>query len=186
MDIGTKIRNLRISKGMTQEKLAEATDLSTRTVQRIENGEVDPRANSLQLIAKALDVEYGYFIEEAEDEGRERSERDRLWLAVMHLSLALLLFLPTVILWQLKKKAIKGISSQLRDLLIVQLYCWLFVVIPGVLIYWKMDKPGYLIIGLSMTLIWAIHNAVMVARGKALQLFPVKKNEKETNCAGKS
>ena len=67
MDIGTKIRNLRISKGMTQEKLAEATDLSTRTVQRIENGEVDPRANSLQLIAKALDVEYGYFIEEAED-----------------------------------------------------------------------------------------------------------------------
>jgi DNA-binding XRE family transcriptional regulator len=28
---------------MTQEELAEKTEVSTRTIQRIENGEVDPR-----------------------------------------------------------------------------------------------------------------------------------------------
>jgi len=42
MKTGEKIRDLRIKKGMTQEELAEKTELSVRTIQRIESGEVDP------------------------------------------------------------------------------------------------------------------------------------------------
>ena len=45
METGKLIRELRIKKGMTQEELADKTEVSSRTtIQRIENGEVDPRS----------------------------------------------------------------------------------------------------------------------------------------------
>jgi len=48
MKTGEKIRDLRIKKGMTQEELAEKTELSVRTIQRIESGEVDPSVSLSQ------------------------------------------------------------------------------------------------------------------------------------------
>lgn len=53
METGKLIRELRIKKGMNQKELADKTEISTRTIQRIENGEVDPRAYTLQMISKA-------------------------------------------------------------------------------------------------------------------------------------
>lgn len=47
MDTGKLIKELRLKKGMTQEELAAKTEVSSRTIQRIENGEVDPRAYTL-------------------------------------------------------------------------------------------------------------------------------------------
>lgn len=44
METGKIIKDLRIKKGITQEELAGLTELSARTIQRIENGDVDPRA----------------------------------------------------------------------------------------------------------------------------------------------
>lgn len=190
MDIGLKIRELRISKGITQEKLAEETNLSTRTIQRIENGEVDPRANSLQVIAKALDVDYNYFREdELKDEKEERSDQDNLWLAGMHLSMTLHLFFPTYLLWRMKKDSITGITKHFRDLMTVQLYFWLIIIIPGLIIMVtgigrgaplasEMGNPWYLIIGFIMSLISAIDNAVKVANNKPYNYFPFKKDNK--------
>ena len=43
MSIGQKIKDARIKKGLTQEDLAAKTDISVRTIQRIENEEVAPR-----------------------------------------------------------------------------------------------------------------------------------------------
>ncbi len=54
--IGRKIKDLRVLKGLTQEDLAERTQLSVRTIQRIEKGEVDPRTYTLNLLAEALKV----------------------------------------------------------------------------------------------------------------------------------
>ena len=39
MEAGKLIKELRIKKGMTQEELADKTEVSVRTIQRIENGE---------------------------------------------------------------------------------------------------------------------------------------------------
>ena len=61
MKTGKLIKELRIKKGMTQEELADKTELSARTIQRIENGEVDPRAYTLQMIAQALEVDFSLF-----------------------------------------------------------------------------------------------------------------------------
>ncbi len=41
-DIGQKVAELRRQQNMTQEQLAEYCEVSTRTIQRIESGEVEP------------------------------------------------------------------------------------------------------------------------------------------------
>ena len=74
METGKLIKDLRLKKGMTQEELAEKTEVSTRTIQRIENGEVDPRAYTLQMIAKALEVEFNIFVEEDSESKEEDTE----------------------------------------------------------------------------------------------------------------
>jgi len=98
METGKLIKELRIKKGMTQEELADKTEVSARTIQRIENGEVDPRAYTLQMIAKALDVDFSLF---AENELKEKQEPQKIdgnhWLALIHLSGIIPLIFPTLV-----------------------------------------------------------------------------------------
>ncbi len=54
-ELGKKIAELRKSKGFTQEELVEKCNLSVRTLQRIESGEVAPRSYTIKLIFTALD-----------------------------------------------------------------------------------------------------------------------------------
>jgi transcriptional regulator with XRE-family HTH domain len=51
-DLGKKISELRLAKGLTQSELAEKCNLSLRTIQRIESAEVTPRSYSVKLILK--------------------------------------------------------------------------------------------------------------------------------------
>jgi transcriptional regulator with XRE-family HTH domain len=53
--LGKKITELRKSKGLTQEELVERCNISVRTIQRIETGEVTPRSYTLKTILSALD-----------------------------------------------------------------------------------------------------------------------------------
>lgn len=57
-DLGLKIIELRQSKGLTQDELVKQCNLSIRTLQRIESGEVIPRGYTLKLIANALDFDF--------------------------------------------------------------------------------------------------------------------------------
>lgn len=87
METGKLIKELRLKKGMTQEELADKTEVSARTIQRIENGEVDPRAYTLQMIARALEVDYSLFTENEPDEEQEiQQANDRTWLGLLHFS----------------------------------------------------------------------------------------------------
>ncbi|EUJ37588.1 cupin domain-containing protein [Brochothrix thermosphacta DSM 20171 = FSL F6-1036] len=42
MDIGSKLKNLRLKKGLTQEELAERTDLSKGYISQIEHESSSP------------------------------------------------------------------------------------------------------------------------------------------------
>ncbi len=53
--IGSLIKQSRIKKGYTQQQLANITQLSLRSVQRIEKGEVMPRQYSLDVLADQLE-----------------------------------------------------------------------------------------------------------------------------------
>jgi transcriptional regulator with XRE-family HTH domain len=50
------VKESRLAKGYTQLQLAELTNISLRSVQRIENGEVIPRSYTLKLLANQLDI----------------------------------------------------------------------------------------------------------------------------------
>ena len=53
---GTRVRYLRKLSGLSQEKLAELTGLSTKTISYIENSKNTLSFNKLPLLAKALNV----------------------------------------------------------------------------------------------------------------------------------
>ena len=54
-ELGKKISELRKAKGLTQEELVEKCNISVRTIQRIETGEVTPRMYTIKTILAALD-----------------------------------------------------------------------------------------------------------------------------------
>ncbi len=54
-ELGRKIAELRKAKGLTQEELVEKCNISVRTLQRIESGEVSPRSYTTRIIFAALD-----------------------------------------------------------------------------------------------------------------------------------
>lgn len=54
MRLGAKIREARIREGFTQKELSEKTGLSERTIQRIENHDVEPSVYSLKQIGEVL------------------------------------------------------------------------------------------------------------------------------------
>lgn len=54
-ELGKKISELRKAKGLTQEELVEKCNISVRTIQRIEAGEVTPRIYTVKTIMGALE-----------------------------------------------------------------------------------------------------------------------------------
>ena len=55
--IGYKIREIRLSKNISQEELSYISDLPPSQIGRIERGENNPTISSLYAIAEALEVE---------------------------------------------------------------------------------------------------------------------------------
>ena len=57
MNIGIVIKEVRKQKGLTQQDLSEHSNLSARTIQRIENNEVEPSFYSLKSIGEILKID---------------------------------------------------------------------------------------------------------------------------------
>lgn len=58
MDLGDKIKAARAQKGLTQKELARRAKLTERTIQRIENHEVEPSVYSLNKISEILEFDF--------------------------------------------------------------------------------------------------------------------------------
>lgn len=58
MDLGDKIKAARAKKGLTQKELAQRAKLTERTIQRIENHEVEPSVYSLNKISELLEFDF--------------------------------------------------------------------------------------------------------------------------------
>src|SRR5262245_44055056 len=126
MTTGQLIKELRLKKGITQEDLAARTDISVRTIQRIENGEVDPRAYTLQSIAEALEVDFAVLVNsEPVLEATDKKE-DSKWLPLLHLSGLLLLIIPPILIWIWKRDEVKDIRRHAVDVINFQLSITLY------------------------------------------------------------
>ena len=53
----TKLREIRESHFLTQGELAERSGVSRQTINRIEQGEIEPRFRTIRQLAEALGVE---------------------------------------------------------------------------------------------------------------------------------
>ncbi len=56
MEVGTKIKEIRTSKNLSQKEIAMAVDLDRGQFSRIENNKVEPNLSTLKKIAEALGV----------------------------------------------------------------------------------------------------------------------------------
>lgn len=56
--IAQQLKKSRKQKGITQAALSEKSGLSLRSIQRIENAQVEPRAYSLNKLAEALGISF--------------------------------------------------------------------------------------------------------------------------------
>lgn len=166
METGKLIKELRIKKGMTQEELADKTEVSARTIQRIENGEVDPRAYTLQMIAKALDVDFSLFVEHELEEKQESQKIDgNTWSALIHLSGIIPLIFPTLVLFISIKEKSKDLIHHFRAAISMQLCIWV-ISLAGLWIYWITNEPIPLIGGLLVGCLLSIVNTIFVMTGK--------------------
>lgn len=65
-ELGQKLIELRKEKDLTQEELVDACNVSIRTIQRIEAGEVTPRTSTIKIILAALGEDLSVFKEAAD------------------------------------------------------------------------------------------------------------------------
>ena len=109
LELSKKIKELRTRKGLSQEELSEEAGLSLRTIQRIENGETEPRSDSLKKLATSL----GAFPDELIDWTIQENRGYLIFLNLSSLSFIifpLLGFLIPFIMLSAKKDKIKNIN----------------------------------------------------------------------------
>ena len=68
MDIGKKIKELRVAKGLTQEELADRSELSKGFISQLERNLTSPSITTLMDILQCLGTSIGEFFNEAPDE----------------------------------------------------------------------------------------------------------------------
>lgn len=138
IEAGQKIKALRLQAGMSQEEIARQTQLSLRTIQRIENNETFPRGDSLKKIAAALGVTVEVFTTMAPavlplPAVKENiCKEDKMVLVLMNLSalayleFALLGIFVPMVLWAVFKDKISGADKMGKIIMKDQLwYCLL-------------------------------------------------------------
>ncbi|WP_308779597.1 helix-turn-helix domain-containing protein [uncultured Clostridium sp.] len=72
MSVGSNIRNIRKSKGYSIMNVRELTGLSKSTISELENDKSSPTTETLNKLAKALDVPVSAFFDEDYSEKKER------------------------------------------------------------------------------------------------------------------
>ena len=114
--ISDQIRTLRKNKGLSQEALAANAGINLRTLQRIEKGNVEPRGETLRMLAQALEVS----IEELAATPLSAPvpvQEDSGYLKLMNLSALTLWFIPlgNILIplgfWIYRKNKIRGVRD---------------------------------------------------------------------------
>ncbi len=117
-ELGIRVSNLRQEQGFTQEQLAEYCEVSTRTIQRIENGEVEPRPFTRNNLSNVLEFDFN----------ADQAKSENLWLAVLHLSSIFVILIIPLLIWSWKKDQSTKIDEQGRAVLNFQITVTLMLI----------------------------------------------------------
>lgn len=170
-DTSSRIKELRIRKGFSQEGLAEGTGLNLRTIQRIENGETAPLGNSVRRIADVL----GTSPEELMNP--ERDADDSLPTAVNLSALAFLLFpmlgaiLPYILFRATNSRA-NGLDQIGRDVVNFQI-TWILIYYIGLFAISAFMFPMlYVILMYGVNIILILLNTLFIHTKKKTWYYP--------------
>lgn len=173
MKTGQLLKQLRLKKGLTQEELAARTNISVRTIQRIEKGEVEARAYTLQTLAKVLDVDFEEIINKGTITPEDsNSNSNSIWLPLLHLSGLFTLLLPPVIIWIWKRDHIKDIREHGIDVINFQINILIFLIPSAILAGLLITIPIVIFLGVFSTVIIII-NTIKVLNGQTYK-YPLK------------
>jgi len=133
MDIAKRIKELRVSKGYSQEELARQTQLNIRTIQRVETGETEPRGDTLIRLAKV----FGILPEELSNRVEDDNKYYLILLSLSVLTCLLWSLLGIIIplcLWLFLKYKLKDIDATAKRILNFQItwniILFLFIRVP--------------------------------------------------------
>ncbi|MHC1704294.1 MAG: DUF4870 domain-containing protein [Tenuifilaceae bacterium] len=132
-ELAIRIKELRNRKGFSQEELSEKSGLSLRTIQRIENGETEPRGDSLKRLAMAFGVSADEIID------WQIYEDNNVLMLLNFSQLGFLAFpiLGIIIplsIWILKKDKVKSVNSIGKSILNFQI-TWTIVLFLSYLVW---------------------------------------------------
>ncbi|HVP70313.1 MAG TPA: cupin domain-containing protein [Gemmatimonadaceae bacterium] len=82
MQLGKKVRDLRLRRGMTVQQLAESTSLSKGFISQVENDRTSPSLSTLRDLARALETSVAYLVVEEEQHPHVVRANDRPRLPV--------------------------------------------------------------------------------------------------------
>lgn len=183
-EIARRVKYFRSRKGLTQEELAEKSGLSDRTIQRIENGETEPRGDSLKKLSKALEVSPDEILD-------WQLVEDKNILIGLCLSQLVFLVFPLLgiiiplVIWVIKKNKIKNVDRFGKTILIFQLVWNILFFSTNVYFAWKFIEVGVSADGNIMSnikftfpifyvinLLFILINFVMIRKEKKINLRP--------------
>jgi len=119
-------------------------EVSSRTIQRIESGEVDPRTHTIQCLSTALDFDFG----------EQNTFDETFWLAALHLSSMICIPIIPLLLWSAKKNQSYKIDQHGRIVLNFQITMAL-----------TLFAAAFLLMLIPLTLPFLAQGGVNVAQG---------------------
>lgn len=163
-NIGTKIKELRLLKGLTQEDLAEKTGLSVRTIQRIESGEVDPRTFTLNALAEALEVDIKELMGNKLSPSKSFLDDDYTWVIFLHFSGIFILVLPPLIIWLIKRNRILEYEQHFKDVINFQFSMFIYLMISVILLIIIIGLPLLIFLSLFSTVVIVLNTIKVMNR----------------------
>ena len=186
-NLAIKIKDLRNRKGFSQEQLSEESQLSLRTIQRIEKGESVPRGDTLIKLTRALGVTPDDLLEWTNID-------DKGYLTLLNLSSISILIQPILgiivplVMWILKREKVNQVDDTGRKLISFQitwtilLYAILLILNNGAylpfdfnllkvvsVVFYHHSVPGIFILALYL------YNLMMI-------VINIRRNQKGLNC----
>ena len=185
-ELAQKIKTLRTRKGYSQEELSDKTGLSLRTIQRIENGETEPRGDSLKRLATVFEVSPDEIVDWTVQENNGFLISLNL-SALGFVAFPILGVLIPLIIWISQKDKIRGLNEIAKELLNFQItwtitffigYILIVVIsafkIAGVFVATQMLSSVlcFIVIMYIYNFFFIIVNTLKLKNGKAIKYYP--------------
>ena len=124
-------------RNLSQETLAEACDISARTVQRIEKGTVVPHAFTLQSICRELDIQIN----------ADGKSENGIWLATIHFSSMSLMLPVPLFIWAWKGSSGALLAQQSKQALnfhltwTIAIFTWFGICTSSIFLFGMSGMP---------------------------------------------